>query len=93
MYFIFPKNYNFKSKLLGFIDYSTAIFDIIIGIIFYFIINIFFTNIDIKIYVFISFYFPILLFSIIGINKESVLSILVYMFAFFKNQNIYLFKK
>lgn len=93
MYFIFPKNYNFKSKLLGFIDYSTAIFDIIIGIIFYFIINIFFTNIDIKIYVFISFYFPILLFSIIGINKESVLSIFVYMFAFFKNQNIYLFKK
>ena len=54
MNFIFPKNYNFKSKLLGFIDYSTAILDSILGIIIYFFVNLIFTNITIKIYVFIS---------------------------------------
>ena len=29
MKFIFPQNYNFKSKLFGVIDYSTAIFNVI----------------------------------------------------------------
>ena len=27
MKFIFPQNYNFKNKLLGIIDYSTAFFN------------------------------------------------------------------
>lgn len=93
MHFIFPKNYNFKSKLLGFIDYSTAILDTIIGIIIYFIVNFLFKSIDIKIYIFISLFFPILLLSIIGINKENIISIFRYMFKFFKNQNIYLYNK
>ena len=29
MKFIFPQNYNFKNKLLGIIDYPTAIFNVI----------------------------------------------------------------
>ena len=33
MKFIFPQNYNFTSKLLGFIDYTTVILNIIWGII------------------------------------------------------------
>ena len=33
MKFIFPQNYNFNSKLLGFIDYTTVILNIIWGII------------------------------------------------------------
>ena len=93
MHFIFPKNYNFKAKLFGFIDYSTAIVDTVLGIIIYCIVNYIFNSLDIKIYVFISLFFPILLFSILGINKENILSITCYMFKFFKNQNIYLFKK
>ena len=32
MKFIFPKNYNFKPKFLGLIEYSTAIMDVIIAI-------------------------------------------------------------
>ena len=40
MHFVFPKNYNFKQKILGFIDYSTAIIDLILGFSLYFIINI-----------------------------------------------------
>lgn len=93
MHFVFPKNYNFKPKLLGFIEYSTAILDAIIGIIIYFLINLFFSNINIKIYIFISLYFPILLISILGINRESLISVFSYMCNFFRNQNVYLYKK
>lgn len=93
MKFIFPKNYNFKPKLFGFIEYSTAILDTIIGIILYFFVNLCFTNINIKIYVFISLFFPIILISVLGINKESFLSVFTYMFKFIKNQNIYLYNK
>ena len=93
MHFIFPKNYNFKQKLLGFIDYSTAILDTIIGIIIYFLVNVFFTNLNVKIYVFVSLFFPLLLISILGINKESFISVFTYMFKFIKNQNVYLYNR
>lgn len=93
MHFIFPKNYNFKPKLLGFIDFSTAILDTIIGVIIYFIVNTFFTSINVKIYLFISLFLPILLISILGINKESFISVFMYMFKFIKNQNVYLYKR
>ena len=93
MHFVFPKNYNFKPKLLGFIEYSTAILDVLIGIIIYFLINLFFSNINIRIYLFISLFFPILLISILGINKESLISVFSYMYNFFRNQNVYLYKK
>ena len=35
MKFIFPQNYNFKSKLFGTFDYSTIIINIIFDLIFY----------------------------------------------------------
>ncbi len=93
MHFIFPKNYNFKPKLFGFIEYTTAIIDAIIAFILYVFINFIFTSINITIYVFISLFLPILLISILGINRESILSVCIYMFKFIKNQNIYLYKK
>lgn len=93
MHFIFPKNYNFKPKLLGFIEYSTAIIDSIFAIILYGFVNLIFTSINIKIYVFISCFFPIFLISILGVNRESIVSVCIYMFKFIKNQNIYLYRK
>lgn len=93
MKFIFPKNYNFKPKLLGFIEYSTAILYTIIGIILYFLVNFIFTNLNIKIYVFVSLFFPILLISILGINKESFICIFIYISKFIKNQNVFLYSK
>ena len=93
MNFIFPKNYRFQKKLLGIIDYSTAIIDISIGILLFLLINTIFSNINTKIYIFITLYFPIILFSITGSHKENIIHILIYTFKFFKNQNIYLFKK
>lgn len=93
MHFIFPKNYNFKPKLFGFIEYSTAIIDSIFAIILYGFVNLIFTSINIKIYIFVSCFFPIFLISILGVNKESIVSVCIYMFKFIKNQNIYLYRK
>lgn len=93
MHFIFPKNYSFRPKLLGFIEYSTAILDSIIGIFIYAFVNFVFTNINTKIYVFISLFLPILLISVLGINKESFITFFRYMFKFIKNQNVYLYTK
>ena len=93
MKFIFPKNYNFKPKLFGFIEYSTAILNVILGIFIYKFVNLIFTNINTKIYIFISLYFPIFLISILGINKESFISVFRYIFKFIKNQNVYLYNK
>ena len=93
MHFIFPKNYNFKPKLFGFIEYTTAIIDAIIALVLYGFVNFVFTSINIKIYVFIALFLPILLISILGVNRESIVSVFIYMFKFIKNQNIYLYKK
>lgn len=93
MKFIFPKNYSFKYKLLGFIDYSTAIIDTIIGFALYFILNVFISNMLVKLYIFIIIFFPLLLFSIFGLGKENFLSVIFYMYKFIKNQNVYLYIK
>lgn len=93
MHFIFPKNYNFKPKLLGIIEYSTAIFDTVFALLLYFLVNLIFSNINIKIYVFISLFFPVFLISILGVNKESFLSVFIYMYKFFKNRTVYLYNK
>ncbi len=93
MKFIFPKNYTFKTKLFGFIDYTTAIFNGLLALIIYSISNLLFSNINIKIYCFISIYFPIFLFSIFCFQKENILAVLYYTIYFFKNRNIYLYKK
>ena len=93
MNFVFPKNYNFKPKLLGIIDYSTAIIDSILGIILYFIINLFVSSLSLKLSIFITLFLPLLLISIVGIQHESFVSVFYYMFKFVKNQNVYLYKK
>ncbi len=97
MKFIFPKNYSFKYKLLGFIDYTTAILDSILGFILYFILyfilSIFIKSIASRIYIFIIIFFPLVLFSIFGLGRENLISVILYMYNFFKNQNVYLYNK
>jgi len=93
MKFIFPKNYNFRYKLLGFIDYTTAILDALIGCVLIFFLNIFISSIMTKIYIFIILFLPIFLFSIFGIGRENPISVFYYMFKFFKNKGIFLYNK
>lgn len=93
MKFIFPQNYNFKNKIFGFIDYSTAIVDIIwYSIIFIFLksLNISFT---IKMYLFIILCLPLFLFSLLGFNHENIIYFISYMYKFVKNRNVYFFNK
>lgn len=93
MKFIFPKNYNFKSKIFGVFDYSTAILNIIILIIIVFISKILFNSLNFKISFCIIFYFPIFLFSIIGFNNENIFLVLKYFFKYILKPKIYLFNK
>lgn len=93
MKFIFPTNYNFKPKLLGIIDYNTAIFNLILHIFIFCLLNLFFDNFTIKILLFIIICFPILLFSLIGFNHENILYVFSYLIKFFLSRKIYLYKR
>lgn len=93
MKFIFPQNYNFNSKLFGMFDYSTIIFNLILAIFFYSFINLIFHNLNLKIFFFIIFYFPIFLFSLIGFNHENILYVFYYMIKYFIKPKIYLYHK
>ena len=68
MKFIFPQNYDFNHKLLGIFDISTLIVNGIWALFVFCFLNLFFHNLNIKIFLFIIFVLPLLLFSIIGCN-------------------------
>lgn len=80
--FIFPQNYKFSTKIFGLIDCQTAILNCIWGGGIFLIINTLFKNINIKIFLFISFVFPILIFSIVGVNGEKIIDVIIYMSKF-----------
>ena len=93
MQFIIPKNYKFKTKLLGLLDYQTAIIDVIWAGILFLLSNFIFDNLIHKFYFILAFFLPVLLFTIIGVNNESVISVTIYIFKYFKRQKIFLYKK
>lgn len=91
MNFISPNNYNFNTKLLGFLDYPTIFFNIIWFLFVFFITKLFIKSILIKIIFIIFFYFPVLLISLFGFNQENIFYILKYLFLFYKRPKIYLY--
>lgn len=93
MKFIFPQNYNFNIKLLGIIDYTAAIVDVIWGILVFFILNIFFKSISIKIFLFIILVFPVVILSIVGVDGENLLYFLSYILKYIFKQKLYLYEK
>lgn len=90
MKFIFPQNYDFKNKILGIIDYSTALANIIWYVLVFFIVNVFCSSLEIKIFLFIFLCFPFFLISITGFNGENVIYVLKYFFKFMIKPKIYL---
>lgn len=93
MKFIFPQNYNFSHKLFGFIDYSTAILNVgWLGFLIA-ISNLFFSNLNFKICLCVCLYLPILLLSILGINRENIIYVFIYIYRFMKNKKIYFYYK
>ena len=91
--FIFPQNYNFNNKLLGSIDYYTAIANIIWILFIISILNIFFTSISLKIFIGITLCFPLLLLSFIGFNGENILNVFSYLLKFIFKQKLFLYNK
>lgn len=71
MNFIIPQNYNFKNKLLGFMDYSTAIVNVIWSLIVFMLVKIFPITLNIKIGLFITLCFPLLLFSFFRFQQRK----------------------
>lgn len=93
MKFIFPQNYNFNTKLLGIIDYSVAIADLIWGVMVVFIVNILVRSLSIKIFLSIILVFPVVIFSIAGVDGENLLYFLSYILKYIFKQKLYLYEK
>jgi len=93
MKFIFPKNYDFKTKLFGVFDYFTIIINIIFDLFIFSICNLIFTNINIKIFLCISLCFPLFILSIVGLNNENVFLVLIYVLKYFLRPKVYLYNK
>lgn len=92
MKFIFPQNYNFKSKLFGIIDYSTIFLNLFWDLFVFIFIN-FFNNINIKIFLFLLLCFPLFLFSFTGFNGENFLYVIKYILKFLLKQKLLFFSK
>lgn len=93
MKFIIPQNYNFKNKIFGVIDYSTAIFNVVWYVVIFGILQLLFTDWNIKIFLLISFCFPITLFSLVGFNGEPIIYVLKYLLKYILKPKLYLYKK
>ncbi len=93
MKFIFPKNYNFKNKLFGIIDYSSLFVNLLWEVFVFCFINLIFINITIKIFIFIVLCLPLFLFSLVGLNNENILYVINYLIKFVFSTKIFLFNK
>lgn len=93
MKFIFPRNYDFKTKLFGVFDYITIIINIIYGLFIFSVCNLLFNNINIKIFIFISLCFPLFILSVVGLNNENVFLVLIYILKYFLKPKLYLYNK
>ena len=93
MKYIFPQNYNFKTKFLGLVDYSTAIFNVVCWIIIFLITKLFNFNLITTFTFFIVTCFPILLVSTFGFHQENIIYVFRYIFVYLKSNKIYLYKK
>lgn len=93
MKFIFPQNYNFKIKFLGFLDYSTIIFDVICFLIILLFVSFFKFSLYFKILLIITLFFPLFLFSIVGFNGENIIYVFFYVFKFLIKSKVYLYNK
>lgn len=93
MKFIFPQNYKFNTKLFGLFDYPTAILNFIWCTIIFIITKLLMLDLLTKIIIFIVMCLPIFLISLFGFHQENIIYVLSYIFIFYKNPKIYLYKK
>ena len=92
MKFVFPQNYNFKSKLFGIFDYGMIFLNLFWDL-FVFALVYFIPSWNVKLFLFFILCFPLLLFSFSGFNGENFVYVFSYIFSFLIRQKVYLFKK
>ncbi len=83
----------FKPKLLGFIDYSTAILNAIFAFILYSLLHIFIKNPADILPIFLPIFIPFFLVTILGIQRESFLSVSKYILKYVLSPKLYLYQK
>ena len=93
MKFIFPQNYNYNYKIFGLIDYKSGVFVLIWSGLIFLIINILLNKFSIKIFLFIILVFPIVIFSIVGVNGDNIIDTTIYVSKFILRQKIYFYSK
>lgn len=93
MTFIIPQNYKYKNRILGIIDYPTAVLNIIWNLILYFIVKNIPVIVTTKIFIFSALSFPVLLLTIFGFNNESPLFTIKYIIRYLIRPKVYLFDK
>lgn len=93
MKFIFPQNYDFKNKLLGFIDYSTAFVNLFWYTFVFLLTHFLFQDLTLKIFVFVIFCFPLFLLSLLSFNGENIVSIFSYLIRYLLKHKLFLYRK
>lgn len=93
MKFIFPKNYKYRAKILGFVDYVTALIDLLIGIALFLILKVFVKNIWTGIYIFIILYVPMILLSVLAAEGENLIEYFIRIIRFMKRRGVYFYSK
>lgn len=93
MKFIFPQNYNFKNKLFGIIDYTTIFVNVVWSALVFLIVFLIIQDWSFRIFLVITFSFPLLLFSIVGFQGENIVYVLSYLLNFIVCQKLFFFKK
>lgn len=93
MKFVIPQNYNLKNKFLGFLNYSTIAVNLIWIFLVFNILKLFSLSLHIQISVTIILGLPLVLFSILGVNNESIFQIILYLLKYFLKTKIYIFYK
>ena len=93
MKFVFPQNYDLNTKLFGILDYSAAIVDAVWGLIVFGLIKIFIRRLTYKVFAFIILVFPVVIFSVVGVEGENLLYFLAYVLKYVFKQKLYLYEK
>lgn len=93
MKFIFPQNYKFSPKILGFLDCQTAILNLLWDGLVFLMINLLFRTLNSKIFFFIILSFPMLIFSVVGINGDNLSNVIIYMIKFIIKPKLLFYSK
>lgn len=93
MKFIIPQNYKFTTKILGIIDYQTAVLNAIWAGAIFLTLNAICNSLNLKIFLFIVLVFPMLIFSIVGVNGENLINVIIYMSKFIIKPKLLFYSK